>query len=593
MASMSRAVVDRQLVDVRATPRTGPGVDHVSARGTVRPAILFFLYAAVLTLGLQIKDGAFLAELCTVYPDEAPHYVNGLLIANYVSDGLGQPPLAFAKTFFLHFPKVSIGHWPPFFYLLEAGWMLIVSQSKTSVLIFSGLVSAVLAGLIGSLTSRRSGTVAALLAVSFYVFTPLVRQNASAIMVDIFIGLLELAATLAFLRYVVRPNWRWSAVFGLLASAAILSKGNGLALALLPPLAILFTGRIALVRRPDFWLSVPIVAILCGPWYVATYSLARDGWVYEPGLRYARASLVANTNACLTMLGVAGCLMAVYGFLCSFYDRYDARETMLVRCLAALVVAILIFQMAVPSGLDPRYALGLFPPMIILAALGIRELSNDLASLLGRSGSRRAVASISIVLGLAVIVPKISDFISVPQKPTVGMKEAANIVTADPTNSNRTVLISSDAIGEGAFVVEMAQHMDRGGRYVVARASKLLASANFLMEDYVPRFQSADDVGTEVERLAIRFVVIDTSKGGFRFKHSQDLLAAARAKGWSLVGQIQHERYDGETLVYDLKPQHVPSAGEQAAIGCFWIRPTSSNLTASPLQLKKPLDSCS
>jgi hypothetical protein len=593
MASISRAVVDRQLVDVQATPRTRRGIDDVGGRGTVRSAILFFLYAAVLTLGLQIKDGAFLAELCTVYPDEAPHYVNGLLIANYVSEELGQPPLAFAKTFFLHFPKVSIGHWPPFFYLLEAGWMLIVSQSKTSVLIFSGLISAVLAALIGSLTSRRSGTVAALLAISFYVFTPLVRQNASAIMVDIFTGLLELAGSLAFMRYIVRPNWKWSAAFGLLASAAILSKGNGLALALLPPLAIIFMGRIPLVRRPDFWLSVPIVAILCGPWYVVTYNLARDGWVYESGLHYAIASLKANTNACLTMLGVAGCLVAGYGFVCSFCDRYDARETMLVRCLAALVVAILIFQMTVPSGLDPRYALGLLPPMIILAALGTRELSDDLASLLGRRHSRRTVASISMVLGLLLIAPKINDFLSVPQKPTVGMKEAANIVAADPTNSNRTVLISSDAIGEGAFVVEMAQHMDQGGRYVIARASKLLASANFLMEDYVARFQGADDVGREVERLAIRFVVIDTSKGGFRFKHSQDLLAAARANRWSLVGQIPHQRYEGETLVYDLKPQHVPSGGQQAAIGCFWTRPMSSSSTASPLQLKKPLDSCS
>jgi hypothetical protein len=172
------------------------------------------------------------------------------------------------------------------------------------------------------------------------------------------------------------------------------------------------------------------------------------------------------------------------------------------------------------------------------------------------------------------------------------MKEAANIVTADPTNSNRTVLVSSDAIGEGAFVVEMAQHRDRGGRYVIARASKLLASANFLMEDYVPRFQSAEDVGKQIEALAIRFVVIDTSKGGFRFKHTQDLLAAARANGWFLAGQVPHVRYDGETLIFDVKPQRVPSVSEQAAIGCFWTRPTSSSSSENRLQLKKPLDSC-
>lgn len=595
MASVGRAVVDHQLLDILSTTRTKRGEDDNGGLGSFRggAAILFILYASILTLGIQIKDGTFSADLCTVYPDEAPHYINGLLIANYISHGLGQPPVAFAKAFFLNFPKVSIGHWPPFFYLLEAGWMLVLSQSKTSVLIFSGLISAVLAGLIGSITSRRSGTMAGVLAVAFYVLTPLVRQNASAVMVDIFIGLLELAATLAFLRYVLTPNWRWSVVFGLLASAAILSKGNGLTLALLPPLAVLFTGQIALLRRLDFWFPLPIVTVFCGPWYVATYDLARDGWVYQPGLQYATASFIANTDASLTMFGMVGCAIATYGFVCSFRGRHDRHETVLVRCLAALVVAILIFQMAVPSGLDPRYVLGLFAPMTILAAIGIRELSNDLASLVGRGDSRRAVTSIAIALALVAILPKTGAFLTVTQKPTIGMKEAANIVTADPANSNRTVLVSSDAIGEGAFVVEMAQHPDHEERYVIARASKLLGSANFLMEDYVPRFQNWEELGKKVEALSIRFIVIDTSKSSSRFKHSQDLVAAARANGWSLVGRVRHVRYDGETLVYDLNPAHVPGVVERSAMGCVWSRPTFPGSSARPLQLKKPLDTCS
>jgi hypothetical protein len=561
--------------------------------GPVRefPAILLIAYAAALTLGFQIRDGAYLAELCTVYPDEAPHYINGLLIAKYVSEGLGQPPLAFAKEFFLHFPKVSIGHWPPLFYVLEGGWMLVVSESKTSALVFSGVISAALAVLIGCITLRRNGTLAAFVAISFYTLTPLVRQNASAIMVDIFIGLLELLAALVFLQYLTMPNWRRSVAFGLIASAAILSKGNGLALALFPPLAILLTGQLALIFRSDFWLPVPIVALLCGPWYVATYSLASDGWVYQAGLSYAIAALAANASAYLTMFGVLGCLMAVYGFVCSFRARYERREILLARCLAALIGAIMIFQMTAPSGLDPRYIVGVIAPIIVLAAMGIGELSTDLAGFFGQRGSRRMVVLLATVLTLAVIAPRLESMLRVGQKPTIGMIEAAGAVTADPENLNRTVLVSSDGIGEGAFVVEMAQHSSQKP-YIIARASKLLASANFLMEDYVARYQNSEELGKEVERLAIRFVVIDTSKNGSRFKHSRDLLGAARAHGWSQVGKVPHTGYDGETLIFDLKPRHVPSAHEQVAIGCVWMKPMSSGPSQGLLRLSKPFQAC-
>ena len=553
----------------------------------------FTLFAVVCTIGLQIKDGAFVAELATIYPDEAPHYVNGLLIADYIRDGLGQSPIAFAKAFFLSFPKVSIGHWPPMFYMLEAAWMLVVSQSKLAALIFSGLISAVLAGVIGSMVGRRTGIVSGILVVLFYVLTPLVRNSAAAVMVDLFIALVEFAATLALARYVMSPSWRWSAGFGLIASVAILSKGNGLALALLPPLALLLTNRFDLVLRADFWVPVPIVALLCGPWYVATYNLASDGWVYQPGASYMMQSLLANSNACILLFGIAGCLLAAYGFACSFVGRYDVAENTLVRSLVALILAIFLFQILVPSGLDPRYVLGFFPPFAILAVLGIRELSADIASLFGSNHSRRARGLIVVILALAVIVPKLASFATVAQKPTLGMKEAANIVTDDHSNPNRTVLITSDAIGEGAFVVEMAQHLDKRARYVIARGSKLLASANFLMEDYVARFSDASGVAKEVGKLGIRFVVIDTSKNGFRFKHSQDLLAAARQDGWALVGQFPHARYDGETLVYELKPARVPTAVEQAAIGCVWAGPSTAISNAGSVQLKKPMDTCS
>ena len=52
-------------------------------------------------------------------PDESAHYVNTLFIADWLRAGL-PAPMAFARDFYVHYPKLSIGHWPPGWYALLA-----------------------------------------------------------------------------------------------------------------------------------------------------------------------------------------------------------------------------------------------------------------------------------------------------------------------------------------------------------------------------------------------------------------------------------------------------------------------------------------
>ena len=44
-----------------------------------------------------------------------------------------QSPLRFAEEYYHHYPKVAFGHWPPFFYMLQAVWMAVFSAARTSV----------------------------------------------------------------------------------------------------------------------------------------------------------------------------------------------------------------------------------------------------------------------------------------------------------------------------------------------------------------------------------------------------------------------------------------------------------------------------
>jgi len=71
------------------------------------------LYAAVLIV--QLAVGAYRAERGN-YPDEAAHFMNALLVRDYLTQGLGQNPLRFAEEYYLNYPKIAPGMWPPLFH---------------------------------------------------------------------------------------------------------------------------------------------------------------------------------------------------------------------------------------------------------------------------------------------------------------------------------------------------------------------------------------------------------------------------------------------------------------------------------------------
>ena len=106
-------------------------------------AFVFVLLLAAVLL-LQVIGGAYSAALSGT-EDEAAHYVTGLLFRDYVASGLRTTPIEYAEDYYLHYPKVGIGHWPPVFYALQAVWTLPFGASRTSVLLLMAVIAAALA----------------------------------------------------------------------------------------------------------------------------------------------------------------------------------------------------------------------------------------------------------------------------------------------------------------------------------------------------------------------------------------------------------------------------------------------------------------
>ncbi|MBA2305850.1 MAG: hypothetical protein H0W08_24900 [Acidobacteria bacterium] len=100
--------------------------------------VVVLLFAVV--LGFQITGGAYDAEFGS-HPDEAAHYVTGLMVRDYVASGLPGNPMAFAETYYEHYPKVALGNWPPGFYAIQAAWTLAFSDGRASLLVLMAILT--------------------------------------------------------------------------------------------------------------------------------------------------------------------------------------------------------------------------------------------------------------------------------------------------------------------------------------------------------------------------------------------------------------------------------------------------------------------
>ncbi len=94
-------------------------------------AVLLILF--VVTLSLQWASGAHSAAL-GAQPDEASHYVTGVMVRDYITRGLPGNPVTFAKDFYVHYPRVAFGLWPPLFHMLSGVWMLAFGTDRMSVM---------------------------------------------------------------------------------------------------------------------------------------------------------------------------------------------------------------------------------------------------------------------------------------------------------------------------------------------------------------------------------------------------------------------------------------------------------------------------
>src|SRR4051794_17125589 len=205
--------------------------------------------------------------------DAPAHYVSGLMVHDYVRRGFPVAPVEFAEVFYAHYPKVAIGHWPPMFYVLQAGWMLLFGDSMHSDLVFMAFLSALFAATLYAVVRRefRSERVAIVSAL-LLLCIPLVQWCGGNILADIPVALFSFWGVLCWANYLDSGRLRSAVAFSSFATLAILTKGNGYAVLLVPPVTILLARRFELLKNVRLWLAAAPIALSI-PWMFFTWKL--------------------------------------------------------------------------------------------------------------------------------------------------------------------------------------------------------------------------------------------------------------------------------------------------------------------------------
>src|SRR5581483_1652716 len=245
-------------------------------RALAAVSVQLLIYFAVV-LSLQYIGGAFRDDFGGA-SDEPSHYVTAVMVRDYFAAGFPRGIMRFGEDFYIHYPKMAMGHWPPVAYIVLGTWMLIVGPGRTSVLVLIALLNATCALTLFLVARRVLFSIAAHLIAIIFLILPLVQLHCDMVMLEVPLMLVSFLAVLAFNRLLVRDTWANAFLFGLLASAAILIKGNAWALVLVPAISLLLLGELRRVLNLRLLAAAAIVCVTCVPFTLWSMHVVQDGW---------------------------------------------------------------------------------------------------------------------------------------------------------------------------------------------------------------------------------------------------------------------------------------------------------------------------
>jgi hypothetical protein len=465
-------------------------------------------FPAVLMIGLllfllQKSSGAWDAEF-DGYPDEASHFVTGRMIWEYASHPAAGSPLVWAEQYYLHYPKVGLGHWPPGYYVTEALWSLPFGSSRMSAMWLQWFLG--LAGLTGlySLARPRYPLAVTSAVVLFAMASPVFQEGLEQTMAELGCLLCSVIMMHAGLRLCTRPDPGAYGAASLSIVAAILMKGTGVCFLPVPFLILLVR-----VKRSDGptvprlrWRGICILTFI-GMGVV--WHFGGKDIVYWGGFTLSMPWPILTPVGLLGWGFIGLCLLG----LC--------REP-LAKVAACMIASAALSSFALRAMREPRHWIIVLPAILLLSASAVTRL---------RPRWLGAIPAAAAVL----LFPW-----SLYHQTSSGYR---GLISQLHLPSRMLISSGRSALGEGGWIAEMSI-AERYPASFVVRASKVLSESGWNGENY--RLIASDRSAVEkvLDQLALDTVIVDRPDIAEPPHHLLLQDALANSPSWSICGRYEN-----------------------------------------------------
>lgn len=486
------------------------------------------LIVAILVLFIQWTTGAWRDDFSAT-GDEPSHFTSSVAMTSYLTSGQILRPYAFVSRYYLHYPKVAYGKWPPFFYVISGVWFLMFSPSRLTAMLLIALETTLLGLVTFWVASRLLSPLLAIIAAITVVITPFFALHSTIFMLEPQTALLGLLSLVAFSAVLENPGWKTGVAFALVTSACILTKANGWALMISAGLGYLW------LRTQNRARFLPIVALLVAttvmsaPFYVLFVHAMSDGnLAAKPSLWFTLGAVPAYLKGSAEAMGLAVCgLFLMRLFLCVRNAYRPKEHRPLIALLVTWTVGPFMFQAIVPASFEIRHLAIAFPCVVLLAFTVIDRLFDRFGQGLVH------VAGITLLL---VTVPW-----AMPQRYSpLFLIAAPQIASKLSSTTNQAILLSSNGSGEGRLVASMAALDPKGTKYFCVRATKLIVDSDWGAFDYHLLARTKEDVLKKLDSVPVGYVAIHDMgyRGRPHYALLRDAVLSAPEK-WRPTGVIE------------------------------------------------------
>ncbi len=453
-----------------------------SDRGN-RGWLIFVTFAIVLLIAaLQLVTGAYQAGF-DGHPDEASHFVSGLMVYDFLTHWPSGDVMAWAVNYYLHYPKVAIGHWPPGFPLMEALWWLpLGGPSRASVIVLEGVLAA-LSGVLFFRLARQLVSPPVALILTIVLLTATASTSSYSLAMTEIPGLLWSVLLLqATVRILQRPSKKSFGIAALWIGCALFTKGTGACLVPVPFVALVLGRQWQILPlRTLVWTSAVVLA-LGSAWYFVQSLALHNSLTYWGGMTF---SLPWPAYLAIPLAGYGFFALALGGIVAAVASRRPEALAAASLLLSAFAVTFVLRAMN-----DTRHWIIVLPAVLLLSAESLAWLAR--------------YRWVPLLAGAAAIALCPFRLQPVPARGYQHFTTELHLPAR--------MLISSNHWGEGGWIAAVAL-AERRPSSVVIRASKSLAAEGWNGENYKLLETKPEEVSKTLDELGVDTVVVQYVPG--------------------------------------------------------------------------------